>query len=172
MSSSVIFPYPVEGIWQLCLPWNRMFWNWLHFCWTVSEITTPWSPWISKSRPWVLTTASVTWATLRSICGFLLRETHRWAAGRSSLPEGTWTQGVPTPVFFFKALLLPLQGFESGSSPQEPLNILGGDPSKGDINCLAARSCFDSPSCNCSFHSSWSCAFNWRPPNFHSLLTD
>lgn len=79
-------------------------------------------------------------------------DTHRWAAGRSPLPVGTWTPGVPTPSRF-NALLLPLQGFESGSSPQEQPNILGGDPSKGDINCLAARSCFDSPSCDCSFHS-------------------
>lgn len=61
---------------------------------------------------------------------------------------------LPTP-FVLVEDHLPLQGFESGSSPEEQLNSLGRDPDTGDINCLAARGCFNSPSQYSfrSFHS-------------------
>lgn len=51
----------------------------------------------------------------------------------------------PSPFVLVEDHLLPLQGFESGSSPEEQLNSLGRDPDTGEIDCLAARGCFNSP---------------------------
>ena len=58
-----------------------------------------------------------------------------------------------TLALFFKDLLLPLQGSEFDSPPKNSWNSLGVDPGEGDVNCIAARGRFNSPSGSHSFCS-------------------
>lgn len=169
-------PSSVSSLIQLkvygdCLPQSRIHWKFLHFCWIISKIITQWSFWMSKSWPWVLTIAS--WlgpSTRNTVLGHFAQEllaksasvgsfwartvSDTWAAEKSSLLRGRWTQdSSPRPLFLLKPACSPSKDLESGSSPKVQQNSLGRDPDEGDISCFAARGCFNRPSCSHSFHS-------------------